>query len=153
MVAALKDIGDLLPTEQESAQALESSRVLSTYARRTESLQVELSDNEHHEAISLPAGAVRLLLDLLTEMAEGNAVTLLPMHAELTTQQAADILNVSRPYLVKLLDAGSIGHRKVGTHRRVLLRDLVAYKRQVDEARTAALDELTRQAEDLNMGY
>ena len=153
MVAALKDIGDLLPTEQESAQARESSRVLSTYARRTESLQVELSDNEHHEAISLPAGAVRLLLDLLTEMAEGNAVTLLPMHAELTTQQAADILNVSRPYLVKLLDAGSIGHRKVGTHRRVLLRDLVAYKRQVDEARTAALDELTRQAEDLNMGY
>lgn len=153
MVAALKDIGDLLPTEQESAQARESSRVLSTYARRTESLQVELSDDDHHEAISLPAGAVRLLLDLLTEMAEGNAVTLLPMHAELTTQQAADILNVSRPYLVKLLDAGTIGHRKVGTHRRVLLRDLIAYKRQVDEDRTTALDELTRQAEDLNMGY
>jgi len=153
MAAALKDIGDLLPTEQESAQARESSRVLSTYARRTESLQVELSNDEHHEAISLPAGAVRLLLDLLTEMAEGNAVTLLPMHAELTTQQAADILNVSRPYLVKLLDAGTIEHRKVGTHRRVLLRDLIAYKRQVDEDRAAALDELTRQAEDLNMGY
>ena len=153
MVAAAKDIGDLLPTEQESEQARESSRVLSMYARRSESLQVELRDNNHREAISLPAGAVRLLLDLLTQMAEGNAVTLMPMHAELTTQQAADILNVSRPYLVKLLDSGMIAHRKVGTHRRVLLRDLIAYKRKVDAERASALDELTRQAEDLNMGY
>ena len=153
MVAALNDIGDLLPTEQEAALARESSRVLSTYARRTESLQVELSDNDHHEVISLPAGAVRLLLDLLTQMAGGSAVTLLPMHAELTTQQAADIMNVSRPYLVKLLDTGVIAHRRVGTHRRVLLRDLIAYKRQVDGDRATALDELTRQAEDLNMGY
>lgn len=153
MVAALKDIGDLLPTEQESAIARESSRVLSMYARRAEPLQVELSHDDHRETISLPAGAVRLLLDLLTQMAEGNAVTLLPMHAELTTQRAADILNVSRPYLVKLLDAGTIGHRKVGTHRRVLLRDLIAYKRQVDSDRSAALDELTRQAEELDMGY
>lgn len=153
MVAAIKDIGDLLPTEQESAQARESSRVLSMYARRTKPLQVELSDDDHHEVISLPAGAVRLLLDLLTQMAEGNAVTLLPMHAELTAQQAADILNVSRPYLVKLLDNGTISHRNVGTHRRVLLHDLIAYKRQVDRDRSSALDELTRQAEDLNMGY
>ena len=153
MVAAAKDIGDLLPSEQESAQARESSRVLSMYARRTESLRVEVSDNDHREVISLPAGAVRLLLDLLTEMADGNAVTLMPMHAELTTQQAADILNVSRPYLVKLLDAGAMAHRKVGTHRRVLLSDLIAYKREVDRERTSALDKLTRQAEELDMGY
>ena len=153
MAAALKDFADLLPTEQESAQARESSRVLSTYARRTESLDVELSDDDHRQIISLPAGAVRLLLDLLTQMAEGNAVTLLPMHAELTTQQVADILNVSRPYLVKLLEAGAIDHRKVGTHRRVQLSDLIAYKRKVDGDRSAALDELARQAQELDMGY
>jgi len=153
MVAALKDFADLLPTEQESTQARESSRVLSTYARRTESLQVELSDDDHRQVISLPAGAVRLLLDLLTQMAEGNAVTLLPMHAELTTQQAANILNVSRPYLVKLLETGVIDHRKVGTHRRVQLSDLIAYKRKVDGDRSSALDELTRQAQELDMGY
>jgi excisionase family DNA binding protein len=124
-VAATKDIGDLLPTEHEAELARQSSRVLSAYAHRAESLRVELNDEGHRETIVLPAGAVRLLLDLLTQMAEGNAVTVLPMQAELTTQQAADILNVSRPYLVKLLDAGAIDHRKVGTHRRVLLRDLV----------------------------
>lgn len=153
MVAARHSMDHLLPTEQESEQARESSRVLSKYARRRKPLEVELRDNEHHQTIELPAGAVRLLLDVLTQMAEGNAVTLMPMHAELTTQQAADLLNVSRPYVVKLLDSGEIGHRKVGTHRRVLLRDLMAYKQKVDANRNAALEELTRQAEDLNLGY
>ena len=152
MVAAIRDIGEL-PTERDAAIARESSRVLSNYAHRRETLRVELSDDGQRETITLPAGAVRLLLDLLTQMAEGNAVTLLPMHAELTTQQAADLLNVSRPYLVKLLETGIIGHRKIGRHRRVLLRDLVAYKHQVDEDRNQALEELTQQAEDLSMGY
>ena len=153
MVAATTYLDDLLPSEQDSAQARESSRVLSTYARDTEPLQIELRNNERREVVSLPAGAVRLLMDLLTEMAEGNAVTLMPMHAELTTQRAADILNVSRPYLVKLLDGGTIAHRKVGTHRRVLLRDLLEYKQRVDRERMRALDELARQAQELDMGY
>ncbi|HET6630067.1 MAG TPA: excisionase family DNA-binding protein [Woeseiaceae bacterium] len=153
MVAARQSIEHLLPTEQESEQARESSRVLSRYVRRSKPLTIELRDNEHHQTIALPAGAVRLLLNVLTQMAQGNAVTLMPMHAELTTQQAADLLNVSRPYLVKLLDNGEIGHRKVGTHRRILLRDLMVYKQKIDEDRNAALEELTRQAQELNMGY
>ncbi len=153
MVPVRKNIDELLPSEQETAQARESKRVLSTYARRTKPLQLEVREAERREVISLPAGAVSLLMDLLAEMAEGNAVTLMPMHAELTTQQAADILNVSRPYLVKLLDGGTIGHRRVGTHRRVLLREVLAYKRRVDEERKSALDELVRQAQELDMGY
>ena len=153
MVAAVTDLGDLLPTEHDANIARESSRVLATYARSKRALRVEITDDDHRDTISLPANAVRLLLDLLTQMAEGNAVTLLPMHAELTTQQAADLLNVSRPFLVNLLDDGKIPHRKVGTHRRVLLQDLLTHKRLVDRERTQALDELARQAEELSMGY
>ncbi len=153
MSAAKENFHDLLLSEHESVLARESSRVLSSYAHRAAPLEIEVRERGRREVVSLPAGAVRLLMDMLTEMAEGKVVTLMPIHAELTTQQAADLLNVSRPHLVKLLDGGLIGHRKVGTHRRVDVRDLLAYKHRIDRERANALDELTRQAQELKMGY
>ena len=142
------------PSEDDSRLAGESSRQLSRLLSQNGELRLVVqTDDEPTQEIAIPAPAVRLLADVLTEMAKGNAVTLMPVHAELTTQQAADSLNVSRPFLINLLDEGMIPHRKVGTHRRILLSDVMAYKRQVDQERLKTLEELSAQAQELDMGY
>jgi excisionase family DNA binding protein len=142
------------PSAAETELARESSRRLAHYLGNKDGVRLQIiKDGKPGKALVLPASAIRLLVHILTEMAEGNAVTLVPIHAELTTQQAADLLNVSRPYLVKLLDEGKIPHRTVGKYRRVRFDDLMAYKKQNEQQRLKALEELTAQAQELNMGY
>ena len=101
----------------------------------------------------IPVTAFRLLNSILTEMAKGNAVTLIPIHAELTTQQAADILKVSRPFLIEQLEKGNIPFRKIGTHRRVMFKDLMEFKRTMDHNRLEALEELSAIDQELGLGY
>ncbi|RLS38577.1 MAG: DNA-binding protein [Planctomycetota bacterium] len=142
------------PSEADAVLARESSRLLATRKlnRRT-SACIRFVDDGEGETVSVPTSALRLFLHLLTEMSQGHSVTLVPTHAELTTQQAADILNVSRPYVVKLLDEGKIPSRAVGKYRRVRFDDLMAYKRKDDDARAKILDQLTAEAQELGMGY
>ena len=101
----------------------------------------------------VPKMALELLRDLLSEMAQGNAVTVVPRHAELTTQEAANLLNVSRPFFVALLESTDIPFRQIGTQRRVRDEDLLAYQQERSTRSQSALDELTKQAHDLDMGY
>ena len=144
-----------LPTAEEIALARESGRALSAYLQtRAETQEIEILDAKGAtHPVRVPVSALRLLVDILVEIGEGNAVSLIPIHAEVTTQEAADVLNVSRPFLVQLLESGEIPFHKIGTHRRVRYQDVVAYKDRIDANRRGALDELAKQAQELNMGY
>ncbi len=130
------------------ASAQELSRLLSKQPN-ADRAHVKLDDHD----LILPRQALELLKHVLSEMAQGNAVTIVPRHAELTTQEAADILNVSRPYVVKLLESEKIPHHKVNRHRRILFEDLMKYKSQQDAESEAALDELASIAQEHDMGY
>ncbi len=103
--------------------------------------------------ITLSGETFQLVTEILKTISKGHPVIILPLQAELSTQEAADILNVSRPYVVKLLDSGTIPSRKVGVYRRILASDVLQYKQQNEAARYQALDELTKQAQELDMGY
>lgn len=143
---------ETLPGSDEAGLARASAEELSRLlAQKPEADRARVQLDGHD--LVLPRQALALLRDLLAEMAQGNAVTVVPMHAELTTQEAANILNVSRPYLVKLLEQGVIPYTRVGTHRRLRYQDVISYKKDLARRSEAALDDLTRQAQDQDMGY
>ncbi|XVV17890.1 excisionase family DNA-binding protein [Actinoplanes sp. CA-131856] len=112
---------------------------------------VRVVDGEEGDELVVPRGAVELLARILAHMANGHSVSVVPDHAELTTQQAAELLNVSRPYLIGLLESGEIDFRKVGTHRRVLAGSLMEYKHRDDLRRRNAADELAQLAQDMDL--
>lgn len=143
------------PEAREVAAATQGQRDLAAYLstkKDTQRIEIYDADNQAHP-IELPTSALRLLVDILGELALGNSVKVVPVHAELTSQEAADLLNVSRPHLVKLLEEGALPHHKTGRHRRVLFSDLMAYKQQRDAASSKAMDELASLSEELGMGY
>ena len=140
----------VVPDASTSGQAAQAAVALRQFLERhpeasTASLSVVAGDDE--TALEVPIGVLWLLADILAETASGNAVAVAPVEAELTTQQAADLLNVSRPYLVKLLDERRIPFRRVGNRRRILLVDVMAFKHVDESERRAIAAELTTQAE------
>lgn len=127
-----------------------SSRQLSRYLDKTpSSILLQLDD----DVIELPFEAANLLQDILAHMADGQKVVVMPEEEALTTQQAADILHVSHQYFIQLLKKDALPYHKMGTHRRLFLRDVLAYREQVDSKRLQTLEKLTQQAQELHMGY
>lgn len=140
------------PSKADQKLALESSQSLTAHTLgRRASVRIRFLDDDAQETITLPRAALQLLRQALHEMAQGHAVTLISTQAELTTQQAADLLNVSRPYLVKLLGEKKIPSRLVGRHRRIRFDDLMTYKQKDDAIRASILDQLSAETQELGI--
>ena len=143
------------PDQAEVAAAVQALPRVRGYLSRhpdDDVVRVRVADDpDTGEALGVPRGAVELLARILGHMADGQGVTVVAADAEVTTQQAAQLLNVSRPYLIGLLEAGRIDYRHVGTHRRVKVASLLAYKHVDDQARTQAADELTALSQEMGL--
>lgn len=144
-----------LPTAQESALAKLCSQELAAVIETkldVQSLSLSSPDGQLTQ-VEIPVSALRLMVNLLTELGEGNTVKLVPIHAELTTQEAADLLNVSRPTLIKLLDDGTVPFHRVGNRRKVRFNDIRQYQNQLEQKRLKALNELSKMDQELGLGY
>jgi excisionase family DNA binding protein len=145
---------ELEPSEIDQRVAKEGGRILKKFLESDKSGALKLVQDGVETEILLPASVLRCLEEILSHLGRGQSVTILPLDVELTSQQVADLLNVSRPYLISLLEEEKvIPFRTVGRHRRIRLLDALTYKRRIDEERKEILRELTAQAQELGMGY
>lgn len=140
--AFAEELGGRLPSALERAAANQLRQILASHASGETTLRILDEETKSPSEITLTPGLSKLLTELLRHVGSGNAVTLVPVSQMLSTQQAADILNVSRPFLISLLDKGEIEHELVGRHRRIRAENLFAYKRERNAKRGKALDEL-----------
>ncbi|MEY8772687.1 helix-turn-helix domain-containing protein [Erwinia sp. ACCC 02193] len=142
-----------LPAQKEIEVALRGQRELATFlSTKFETQKISIQDaNDQTHQIELPTSSLTLLMKILGELAVGNAVQVVPVHAELTTQEAANILNVSRPHMVKLLEEGKLPFHKTGRHRRVLFADLMHYKAERESESNDAMQELADLSQELGL--
>jgi excisionase family DNA binding protein len=143
-------------SDQKIAKALrtkvtEASAKVAKSSTETIALKIE----GYKQSMKIPKSAIQLFFRILDSMADGNSIALFfsDSNADISTQQAADLLGVSRPHIVSLLEKGDIPFLKVGTHRRIHLKDLIAYDKKIKKNRADKLDFLAAQAQELNMGY
>ncbi|MEV3875259.1 helix-turn-helix domain-containing protein [Streptomyces sp. NPDC002454] len=147
--------GKLEPGAINAQDAERALRRLNNYLDRTrgsdEDIQVHLETGAQQDVLVLPRPAAEMFAALLAALASGKGVRVMPVDAELTSQQAADMLNVSRPYLIGLLDDGKIPYRRVGRHRRIRLEDIRNYLREDDQRRHDAANQLAQLGQDLGL--
>ncbi|WP_430386405.1 helix-turn-helix domain-containing protein [Blastomonas fulva] len=147
--ASASPLGNRLPSAEDRQIANQLRQILAAHKAGEAHLQVFDPATKKPVDITLTLAMSDLFIQLLRYIGSGDAVTLLPIQQMLTTQQAADLLDVSRPYLIKLIEKGDIAHSMVGRHRRVKAEDLFAFKSARDKARAEALDELMSDSKDL----
>ncbi|MCH9808849.1 MAG: helix-turn-helix domain-containing protein [Alphaproteobacteria bacterium] len=133
-----------LPTQREVESASLAVSILARALAEADDLVLDVHSDSENIQLRLPHAVGSKLMELLSLIAQGDSVTLVPYGAELTTQQAADLLNVSRPHLISLLETSAINHHRVGSHRRVLARDVFKFKEQRDREREEGLRQLQR---------
>ena len=157
MGTALNLSGVVPPSEAEAREAAHAAQALAPLLKpskhRSKHVLLRPEETGEQEVVSVPRGAFELFVKILEQMAHGNAVTIVPIHAELTTQEAANLMNVSRPFLIGLLDQGKIPFHKTGTHRRIRFEDLLAYMRQEERRQEQVMSELAAEAQKLDLGY
>src|SRR5262249_11022550 len=142
------------PSEDAVARARQAARLLAPLLDRfknSKEVQIQPDTGSGAPVVTVPVEAFQLFVQILGLMANGNAVTVVPIHAELTTQEAAALLNVSRPFLIRLLESGAIPYTKVGTHRRVTFKNLREYKQRDDQARKKTADALAALEQELGI--
>ena len=121
---------------------------------RSKAVTIKLSsESDDLPAVELPPAALKLIGQLLGLMSEGKPITLMPSKQELTTVEAANFLNVSRPFVIKEIEEGRIGNRMVGTHRRIPFDGLLEYAKEMQASRETALEELSQLSADLDLDY
>lgn len=148
----MSDIQETSATHARATARQALQKLNTVLAKRMESVEgVDVAVEESDEVIRLPQDVADLLRDILTNAAAGRSVGVIPTSAELTTQQAADLLNVSRPHVIKLMDDGVLEGHKVGTHRRLYASTVRAYKHQRDFEQRAAAGELTVLSDELGL--
>ena len=111
------------------------------------------TDTGEHPTVEVPPSALKLIGQLLGAMSEGRPIVLMPTEQEFTTVEAANFLNVSRPFVIKEMDSGRLPHRKVGSHRRIALEDLFAYAQKMRATQASALDRMAENAHELGLDY
>lgn len=151
----MTSLSALLPSREEAALAKLSSREMAAHVKTDAATQhVSFTrKNGELQQVEVPVSALRLLIDILTELGDGNTVKMIPVHAEMTTQEASDVLNMSRPTFIKLLDEGEVPYHRSGNRRKVKYSDVIAYKNAVDSKRMEALDELSELDQLHGLGY
>jgi excisionase family DNA binding protein len=139
------------PTDEDVRIARASAPKLSRMMRRRGNVSVTVTRGGDEEKLQLPSAALEMLVTIIEELAEGHAVTVAPLEREVSTQVAADILNVSRPFLIKQLEGGQLPFRKVGSHRRIRLADVLRYRARLEAEAERAYSELVELSQELGL--